>query len=74
MDTAEEIFYHIACRNAVSVGYVKAQIENTAVIGMKSADPNIRYFWNQVPRKGATPTAGEIVTHLAYIAKKISES
>lgn len=72
MRSPESIFNTIAYNNSVSVDEVKLQIENTALVGMRNPDPNIRFFWNQIPRKGNTPTAEEIVTHLADIAVRIN--
>lgn len=71
MREIEDIFKSIAYKNSVSVSEVKLHIENTALQGMMNPDPNIRFFWNCIPRKGSVPTAEEIVAHLADIAVKI---
>ncbi len=74
MDRFGGIIFEIARKNAVSVDEVKNQIELTAKCGLESSDPNIRYFWNQVPKRGELPTAEEVICHLSYIAARINSA
>lgn len=60
----------VAVIYGVPLDVVTEEIDLLIKQGIASPDPVIRSRWEQMPRKGACPTAGEVVAYLAAIASK----
>ena len=61
-------FEKIAKREGGSVTEVREEIQKTIDEAMKSDDPKIQAYWNNMPCKGEKPTPEEVVM---YIAKQV---
>ncbi len=64
----ERIIKKIAYDNCVSESEVRLQIEDLALKGFRSTNPNVRLFWESMPRQRELPTAEEIISHLSGLA------
>lgn len=68
MTAFEDIFKQIAKDRDTTVSDIKNTIEEIAKKGLQSTKVKERHFWLQVPKKGAFPTAEEIITFLSFVA------
>ena len=67
-EKARKAFKILAKRDGVSVGYVRAEIQNAINEGMANPDPRIQAFWRTVPRTGASLTPEDFI---CFIAEKL---
>lgn len=61
---AEEILCTVAEKEGVSVGEVRGKIQEAIDMGMTNPDPQIKSFWQSIPRQGARPTPEEVIRFL----------
>ncbi len=69
-EKAEKALQILAVRDGVSVGYVRAEIQNAIDVGMANPDPRIQAFWKAVPHKGARPTPEDVI---CFITEKLNK-
>ena len=53
--------------HGVSTNQVVKEIELAINEAMRESDIAVRLFWEQVPRKGRTPTAVELIAYIVDI-------
>ena len=70
-DKSANALKKVAANNGSSVEDVKYEIQAAIDFAMKNPDPEIKKFWDSIPKKGKTPTPEEVI---AYLADKISNS
>ena len=66
----KKIYAKIAKEHGVSVEEVAREIEVALAFAKNSPDPNVQANWANVPCKGDTPRALDVITHLAKKAKE----
>ncbi len=62
---AESAIRKIAEREGVSVDSVRKHIQLAMLNGLCSNDPQIKAFWDRVPRTSTVPTPEELITYLS---------
>lgn len=62
---AEEAIRILAMREGLAIEEVREQMELAMAEGLGSEDPRIRARWEEIPRKGGTPTPEELIGYLA---------
>lgn len=54
-----------ANKNDMSIEDIRREIEITIKQAEKSDDPEVRKFWDAVPRQGETPTPEQVIAYIA---------
>lgn len=70
LNIARNSIKEIAKRDGVSVEYVRKQMKTAMLGGLCSTDPQIKQFWDSVPREGETPTPEELIIYITQIVKR----
>lgn len=60
----------IAKRDGVSVEYVRKQMKIAMLNGLCSTDPQLREFWDSIPRENKIPTPEELIIYITDIVKR----
>ncbi len=66
----QKILEMVAVANGVSVMEVRKDIQDALDEGMKSEDPEVKDYWNLIPRRGEKPTLEETIVFLGKQANK----
>nr|WP_288829638.1 hypothetical protein [uncultured Clostridium sp.] len=69
LNIAQNAIKKIAKRDGVSVNYVRKQMKIAMLNGLSSTDPQIKQFWDNIPREGEIPTPEELIIYIAQIAE-----
>ncbi len=67
---AERALQILAAKDGVSVGYVRAKIQDAIDIGMANPDPHIRAYWKAIPHHGERPTPEDVICFIAENVNK----
>ena len=59
-----QVLQKVADQNGVPLTTVLKEIDRVIDGGMDSPNPQIRVQWKRIPRKGAKPTAVELMAYL----------
>jgi len=70
LDVAEKAIEQVAAKHGVTVQEVRRQMNIAMINGLVSDDPQIKVFWESIPREGEVPTPEELITHLSDHVKK----
>ena len=68
MLTPQEAIQQVARKNGVTPEEVRREIELALSEGMRSLDPRVQAFWQQIPSRTGIPTVEEVVQFLAESA------
>ena len=69
LKSAQSAIKKIADRDGVSVDYVRKQIQLAMLNGLSSTDPQVKGYWNSIPRNGEIPTPEELIIYVAETVK-----
>lgn len=69
----KRVLEQVAQKRRVSVEDVRHEIELIIASGQEHPDPEIKAFWQAVPRKGEKPTPEEVVAHITSLFIKTGE-
>jgi hypothetical protein len=58
---AERALRKLAERERVTVGFIRAKIQEAIDIGMSNPDPDIQRFWKSIPHQGDRPTPEDVI-------------
>jgi hypothetical protein len=67
---AENAIRKIALREGVSIEYVRTQMKIAMLNGLCSTDPEVKAFWDGIPREKEAPTPEELIIYIAEVVKR----
>lgn len=62
----KDIFKEVAKQFNTTPDEVKNEIQQAIDEAFNNPDPEIRRFWDNIPRKGDRPTAEEVIEYMSY--------
>lgn len=69
LNIAQNAIKEIAKRDGVSVDYVRKQMKIAMLNGLCSKDPQVKRFWDSVPRESEILTPEELIIYITEIVK-----
>jgi len=66
----KKAFQKIAKEQGVSVETVRHEIDFAITAAQENPDPQIKAFWQSIPRKGEKVTPEDVIAHIVGIAKQ----
>jgi hypothetical protein len=70
LSVAENAIRKIALREGVTVEYVRKQMQIAMINGLCSSDPEVKAFWDSIPRKKEVPSPEELIIYISEIVKR----
>lgn len=67
---AESAIKQIALREGKTLEYVREQTRLAMLHGLHSADPQVKAYWDHIPRQGEEPTPEEWIAYATDIMGK----
>lgn len=63
---AKKAIETVAQREGLTVEHVRAEIAEAMTVGQNNPDPQVRAFWDMIPRTEKEPTPEELIAFLAH--------
>lgn len=70
LSVAENAIRKIALREGVTVEYVRKQIQIAMINGLCSNDPEVKAFWDSIPREKEAPSPEELILYVSEMVKR----
>jgi len=70
LSVAENAIRKIAIREGVTVEYVRKQMQIAMINGLCSSDPEVKAFWDSIPREKEVPSPEELIIYVPEIVKR----
>lgn len=70
LSVAENAIRKIAIREGVTVEYVRKQIQIAMINGLCSSDPEVKAFWDSIPREKEVPSPEELIIYVSEMVKR----
>lgn len=70
LSVAENAIRKIALREGVTVEYVRKQIQIAMINGLCSSDPEVKAFWDSIPREKEAPSPEELILYVSEMVKR----
>lgn len=70
LSVAENAIRKIAIREGVTVEYVRKQMQIAMINGLCSSDPEVKAFWDSIPREKEVPTPEELIIYVSEMVKR----
>jgi len=67
---AENAIKKIAYREGVTTEYVRKQMKIAMINGLCSTDPEVKSFWDSIPRENEVPTPEEFIIYVSEVIKR----
>lgn len=67
---AKRAIRKIAASEGISVQEVREEMIKAMQLALQSTDPEVKAKWEQIPRKGESPTPEEFIVHMAKQVKQ----
>ncbi len=69
LSIAENAIRKIALREGATVEYVRKQIQIAMINGLCSGDPEVKAFWDSIPREKEVPSPEELILYVSEMVK-----
>lgn len=70
LSVAENAIRKIAIREGVTIEYVRKQMQIAMINGLCSSDPEVKAFWDSIPRGKEVPTPEELIIYVSKMVKR----
>lgn len=70
LSVAENAIRKIAIREGVTIEYVRKQMQIAMINSLCSSDPEVKAFWDSIPREKEVPTPEELIIYISEIVKR----
>jgi hypothetical protein len=70
LSVAENAIRQIAIREGVTIEYVRKQMQIAMINGLCSSDPEVKAFWDSIPREKEVPSPEELIIYVSEIVKR----